>query len=62
MLQSAASGDLAFWTGLQQAEVHFSGHPSVVPMTLRITEVFRFEDGDWKLVHRHADQAGDHAG
>ncbi len=62
VLQSAASGDLAFWSGLQQAEVHFGGHAGVVAMSLRITEVFRFEAGGWKLVHRHADQAGDHGG
>jgi NAD(P)H-dependent FMN reductase/ketosteroid isomerase-like protein len=53
ILQSGSSGDLAFWTGLQHAEVHMQGKKTA--MTLRITEVFRFEDGNWKLVHRHAD-------
>lgn len=53
ILQSGSCGELAFWTGVQHAEVHLRGkHAS---MTLRVTEVFRFEDGGWKLVHRHAD-------
>jgi NAD(P)H-dependent FMN reductase/ketosteroid isomerase-like protein len=53
ILQSGSSGEIAFWTGLQHAEVSMQGKR--VAMTLRITEVFRLEGGDWKLVHRHAD-------
>jgi NAD(P)H-dependent FMN reductase/ketosteroid isomerase-like protein len=57
ILQSGTGGDLAFWTGLQHAEVCLKGRDNPVPMTLRVTEVFRREDGGWKLVHRHADMA-----
>src|ERR1700743_180763 len=53
--QSGPSGDLAFWTGLQHARVRMGKDGEVVPMTLRITEVFRFEDSGWKLAHRYAD-------
>jgi ketosteroid isomerase-like protein len=27
----------------------------VAPLNLRVTTVFRPEDGSWKVVHRHAD-------
>jgi ketosteroid isomerase-like protein len=27
----------------------------VEPITLRVTHVYRREDGEWKIVHRHAD-------
>ena len=53
ILQSAGDGDVGYWCGLQHAHVEMDG--KTVPMTLRITELFRREDGEWKLVHRHAD-------
>ncbi|MES2054346.1 MAG: nuclear transport factor 2 family protein [Pseudomonadota bacterium] len=53
-----ATGDIAFWTGFQDASVHLAGKDEPVAMRIRVTEVFRHEDGDWKLIHRHADMAG----
>jgi NAD(P)H-dependent FMN reductase/ketosteroid isomerase-like protein len=59
VLQAGAGGDLAFWTGYQHARARIAAKPGeTLPMTLRVTEVFRYEDGGWKLVHRHADQQG----
>jgi ketosteroid isomerase-like protein len=55
ILQSGASGDLAFWVGFQEARTEVQGSSGEVSMRLRVTEIFRREGTDWRLIHRHAD-------
>lgn len=55
VLQTGSDGDLGFWTGFQMASVQIGDMPEPIEMKLRITELFRRIEGDWKFVHRHAD-------
>jgi ketosteroid isomerase-like protein len=54
-LTSVQSGDLAFTTAIERAEVKVAGQEKAASMALRVTHIFRKEDGAWKLVLRHAD-------
>jgi len=55
ILQMAASENVGYWVGLQRATARMHGSTEAIPMSLRVTEVFRREGDEWKLVHRHAD-------
>ena len=55
ILHMAVSDGIAYWVGLQRASARLDGSPQAIPFNLRVTEVFRREGDDWKLVHRHAD-------
>ena len=54
-LTSIRSGDLAFTTAIERSEVKVAGQEKAAPMALRVTHIFRKENGAWKLVLRHAD-------
>ncbi len=49
-----ASGSLGYTVGFERGDVRVDGGP-LVPMTIRVTHVYRHAGGRWQLAHRHAD-------
>ncbi|MDQ2785089.1 MAG: nuclear transport factor 2 family protein [Chloroflexota bacterium] len=47
--------EMAYTVAIERGEVRSSGGQEFAPKALRVTEIFRREGADWKLVHRHAD-------
>jgi len=54
LVAADVSGDLAYIIGFEHVANSVAGVP-VEPYTLRVTHIFRREQGAWKIVHRHAD-------
>jgi ketosteroid isomerase-like protein len=53
VIAAGASGDLAYTVGYEHNRVKVDGQPRTY--TLRATHVYRRQDGQWRIVHRHAD-------
>lgn len=56
VLAAGVSGDLAYLVGFERGSAAISGG-APEPVNLRVTQIYRREDGGWKLVHRHGDPA-----
>jgi ketosteroid isomerase-like protein len=54
LVAAGVSGDLGYLVGFEHIAHSVAGVP-VEPYTLRVTHIYRREQGQWKLVHRHAD-------
>jgi hypothetical protein len=52
-------GRIAYTVAIERADVLYAGHTEVQEQVLRVTMIFRLERGDWKIVHRHADDMVD---
>ena len=49
------TGELAYVVQIERAESKVGDREEITPYAVRATNIFRPEDGEWKLVHRHAD-------
>ena len=54
LVAAGVSGDLAYTIGYERSTGSVDGGPAE-PNTLRVTHVYRRENGEWKIVHRHGD-------
>ena len=55
LVSAGVSGHLAYTVGYEHTSVSWDGVP-LEPYTLRVTHVCRRENGERKIVHRHADR------
>jgi ketosteroid isomerase-like protein len=54
IVAAEAHGDLAYTVALEHTRASING-AEAEPYVLRVTTIFRREDGEWKVVHRHGD-------
>jgi ketosteroid isomerase-like protein len=58
VIAAGVSGDLAYVAGVEHTTAAV-GDAAPQAYALRVTTVFRREDGEWRVVHRHADPVPD---
>jgi ketosteroid isomerase-like protein len=47
--------ELAYTVEIERCQAKVAGREDVTPIAVRVTTIFRSEEGEWKVVHRHAD-------
>jgi ketosteroid isomerase-like protein len=57
LLAYDAVGDMAYTAGFEHTSVSVDGEPR--QYTLRVTQVYRREQGEWRVAHRHGDTVTD---
>jgi ketosteroid isomerase-like protein len=61
LVAAGASGDLAYAVWVERGEALVAGRDDYAPIALRITHIFRRENGIWKIIHRHGDPVTEQA-
>jgi ketosteroid isomerase-like protein len=55
IIEKYVTPELAYAVWLERVKAKIGGMEDFAPSVLRVTMIFRPEDGEWKVVHRHAD-------
>jgi ketosteroid isomerase-like protein len=55
IIEKYVTPELAYVVEIERGEAKVGGREETTPWALRATMIFRPEDGEWKVVHRHAD-------
>jgi ketosteroid isomerase-like protein len=55
IIQKHVTSELAYVVEIERGEAKVGAKEEATPWALRATMIFRLEDGEWKVVHRHAD-------
>ncbi len=55
IIEKNVTPELAYVVEIERAKAKIGGNEDIVPFALRVTMIFRPEEGTWKIVHRHAD-------
>jgi len=50
-----ATADLGYVLEIERFRSKIGGGDKLVPFALRVTTIFRREEGAWRIIHRHAD-------
>ena len=59
VVAAEVSGDFAYTVGYEHTQAVINGEPRTY--TLRATQIYRREGGEWKVVHRHGSALPDDA-
>ena len=54
-LEKHVTPELAYVVRVERARAKVGAREDIALITLRVTMIFRPEEGTWKIVHRHAD-------
>ena len=54
-ISTCITPEFAYIVEIERGRTKVGGADETSPIALRVTSIFRPEDGTWKIVHRHAD-------
>ena len=55
VISKLVTPELAYAVWIERQKAKMGARQDVTPFALRVTMIFRPEEGEWKIVHRHAD-------